>query len=198
MALSVRSCYFALSITGENMNGKLAFGLVAMLVVCGSSIGCTQISQLSDDDLAAYVNVGAEKSVVYGLKFAARKYPEKAAAIQKDAIVVAGVIDDTVMKMLNGTASDVLRSTVGQISQLLTSKIASLPSGEALADTVKLTVDIVALNIKLPKNPADKIDERTKGALIAFFKGVSTGAKTAFAAPVPGAPAAGITWPEKP
>lgn len=182
------------------MSGKIALGLSVMLAVCGSSIGCTSISQLSDEDLAGYVNVGAEKAVEYGLKFAVRKYPDKAAAIQKDAVVVAGVIDDTVMKILTGTTSEVLRSTVSQISQLLTAKIASLPSGESLADTVKLTVDIVALNIKLPKNPAEKIDARTKGALIAFFKGVSQGVKAAFV-PVPAGvspPPAGITWPEKP
>lgn len=181
------------------MSGKMALSLVVMLTACGSSIGCTTISQLSDEDLAAYVNTGAEKAVEYGLKYAVKKFPEKAAAIQKDAVVVAGVIDDTVMKMLTGTTSEVLRSTVGQISQLLTAKIATLPSGEMLADTVKLTVDIVALNIKLPKNPAEKIDERTKGALVAFFKGVTQGVKAAFVAPPPGAaPPAGITWPEKP
>lgn len=181
------------------MNRKLVAVLVVMLAACGSSIGCTTISQLSDEDLAGYVNTGAEKAVEYGLKYAVKKFPEKAAAIQKDAVVVAGVIDDTVMKMLTGTTSEVLRSTVGQISQFLTAKIASLPSGEMLADTVKLTVDIVALNIKLPKNPAEKIDERTKGALVAFFKGVTQGVKAAFTAPPPGASApAGITWPEKP
>jgi hypothetical protein len=181
------------------MSGKMALGLVVMLAACGSSIGCTQISRLSDEDLAGYVNIGAEKAVEYGLKFAARKLPEKAAAIQKDAVVVAGVIDDTVMKMLTGTTADVLRSTVSQISQLLTAKIASLPSGEALADTVKLTVDIVALNIKLPKNPSEKLDERTRGALIAFFQGVSQGVKAAFKVVPPGAaPPAGITWPEQP
>lgn len=182
------------------MSGKMALGLALVLAVCGSSIGCAQISQLSDEDLAGYVNVGAEKAVEYGLKFAVQKYPEKAAAIQKDALIVAGVIDDTVMKMLTGTTTDVLRSTVGQISQLLTAKIASLPSGAMLADTVKLTVDIVALNIKMPKNPTEKIDARTKGALIAFFKGVSTGARAAFV-PVPAGtspPSAGIVFPEKP
>lgn len=180
------------------MNAKFGMMLAVVLAVCGSQIGCTQISQLSDEDLAGYVGVGAEKAVEYGLKFAVQKYPEKAAAIQKDALIVAGVIDDTVMKMLTGTTADVLRSTVGQISQLLTAKIASLSSGAMLADTVKLTVDIVALNIKLPKNPAEKIDERTKGALIAFFKGVSMGARAAFV-PIPaGVIPPGIVFPEKP
>jgi hypothetical protein len=181
------------------MSAKAGLLLAVVLAACGGQIGCTAISQLSDEDLAGYVNVGAEKAVEYGLKFVVQKYPEKAAAVQKDALVVAGMIDDTVMKMLTGTTADVLRSTVSQISQLLTAKIASLPSGAMLADTVKLTVDIVALNIKLPKNPAEKIDERTKGALIAFFKGVSTGARAAFV-PVPAgtSPTAGIVFPEKP
>lgn len=182
------------------MNAKFGMLLAVVLAVGGSQIGCSQISQLSDEDLATYVNIGSEKTVQYGIQFAVKKYPDKAATIQKDAVAIAGVIDDTVLKMFDSPTGDVLRSTVSKVAELLTGKIAKLQSGPELADAVKLTIDIVALNIKLPKNPAEKLDDRTKGALVAFFKGVSQGVKAAFAPAPPGSSTSppGITFPDKP
>jgi hypothetical protein len=182
------------------MNAKFGMLLAVVLAACGSQIGCAQISQLSDEDLAAYVNIGSEKATEYGLKLAVKKFPEKAAAIQKDAVVIAGVIDDTVLKMFDSSTGEVLRSTVSKAAELLTGKIATLKSGPELADTVKLTIDIVSLNIKLPKNPAEKLDDRTKGALLAFFRGVSKGVKAAFAPAPAGSSTAppGLVFPDNP
>jgi hypothetical protein len=62
---------------------------------------------------------------------------------------------------------------------------------------VQLALDVVAANVTLPVNPADRLSDRTKGALLALFQGLADGLEAgASLAPVRDTPPAKLFWPK--
>jgi hypothetical protein len=168
-------------------------GLSALLFL--SLSGCAQIAQIPDDTLAKDLNVGAEKAVEYGLKFAMDKAPADALKIRDAAAIADTVLKQNIIPVFSGASTaDVLKSAVDTALSQLSSKI----NNPAVMASIQLAIDILAANVPLPKNPADKIDDRTKKALNGIFSGMAAGIDAALAPPAAVNPTArqatGLHW----
>lgn len=168
---------------------------------------CTQIANIPDDTLAKDIQIGAEKALEYGIKFAIQKEPAKADAIEKDAAVASSVIKTDILGakgVFAGTTGDVLSGAVGTALDLLESKIPN----QSVKDLIQLAISILSMKVTLPENPAAKLDDRTKKALVGLFTGISAGIDAALAAvaqpasvsrtarAAPAAPPK-LSWPKK-
>lgn len=166
----------------------LAVALASAVGGCGTTI----VSQLSDDDLAKYVELGAEKAAKYGLKAALEKNPADAAAIAANVGIGVDTINQVVLPLFQGSGTgEVLRSGVDLALQKLDEKVSP-----TVKLAIQLALNVVAGQVKLPANPTDKLDDRTKKALTALFRGLATGLKDAtMAAREIGPPK--LSWPTK-
>lgn len=157
---------------------RQAISVVAIL----SLLGCSQIDKIPDDQLAADLEIGAKAIVKYGLASAVRKYPADAEKITADAKIADLVIVQNILPVFSGAeTSAVLRSAVDQALALLKGKIAD---ARVLA-AISLGTEIIIADVQLPKNPADKIDLRTRKLLVGIFSGISLGIQAAFPPPAP-------------
>lgn len=156
------------------------------LLVSSCSSVTHALDRLDDDELAGYLNHGAREATRFGIDYAKKKYPDKAVQIQKDGETAAGVIRNLIVKSFSGAAtSDVARSAVDQAIALLGTRL----SGSQV-DGLVLVAGTVLAQIPFPKNPADKLDARTRKAVSAFFTGMAEGIETALNLPGPAVPPA--------
>lgn len=147
--------------------------LMAVVLVLA---GCSGIDKISPDQLEA----GAKAVVKYGLTAAVRKYPADAAKIAADAKIADSVITKNILPVFSGAETGaVLRSAVDQALAQLKNKITD---ARVLA-AIELGTEIIIADIALPKNPADKLDERTKELLVGIWSGISQGIQAAFPPP---------------
>lgn len=145
----------------------LAVGLL-MILTQGS---CTAIANIPDDVLAKDLNIGAQKAVEYGLKYAISKSPTDAQAIRDNAKIADDIIKANILPIFSGASTgDILKSALDTALSQLWAKASA-----QVRDTIQLAITILTANIPLPANPADKIDERTKKALNGFFSGLAAG-----------------------
>lgn len=167
--------------------------LVALLIPLAAVLSsCTTVSKLSDEDLASYVQLGAEQAAKYGLKLALDKNPADAAKITADVGIAVDAIDKVVLPAFQGAGTgDVLRSAVDQALEKLDAKLSPM-----VKIAIQGAVDIASVSVKLPDNPTDKLDARTKKALVALFQGLEAGMKAATATREVGPPAK-LAWPKK-
>lgn len=147
--------------------------------------GCAQIDRIPDDKLAEDLLIGGKKAVEYGLKLALKKLaPDAAKAITDNALLANSIIKTEVLPLLSGASSaEVLRGALDVTLKNLWTKVKP-----EIRDAVQLSLTILIANLELPKNPTDKLDDRTKKALVGLFTGISQGVD-AVLAPVPPAPA---------
>ena len=151
------------------------------LVSCVMLSGCGVFSGVSDADLATTVYDTSKLTAATALKVALQKTPADDAQIRTDAKLVVKLMRENVVPLFSSTTGDVLRSTVDTVLDAVASQLSP-----TLVDIMKLTVSVAAASIKLPDNPATKLDARTKGALVALFNGLADGADAGMAAvPVP-------------
>lgn len=130
--------------------------------------GCGTIRKLSDDDLASYLNTGAQVVVSHGVDFLMDKYPDKKVAILKDITAVNVSIKSDVLPVFAGAnVGEITLATVQDVLQKLDTKV---------SPTIKtvITSAVSAISGLLPQKPGDKIPERTKKAIVGVFTGIST------------------------
>lgn len=134
--------------------------------------GCSQIDRIPDDKLAEDLFIGGKKAVEYGLKLALKKVePDVAKAITQNALLANSIIKAELLPILSGvTSQEVLRATLDLVLRNLWTKLRP-----EIRDAVQLSLSILIANIELPRNPADRLDERSRKALMGFFSGISQG-----------------------
>jgi hypothetical protein len=155
-------------------------GLVGLMLFAVAGVGC-KTTDVSDGDLAneVYTVSKSTSSLVATLIF--NKNPDKVVALKANAAVVSSTIRTHVVLVFSGgTSGDLLKSSVDAALVLLSTKLDPL-----LVDVVKLAMDLAADRIDLPQNPAEKLSDRTRMALLAFFNGVADGLDAAATAVVP-------------
>lgn len=152
------------------------------------SVGCSSIKhatdRLSDDELAQYLETGAKEATRFGINYALKKNPDKAAQIQKDGQIADDVLRNVIVKTFSGaTTGDVARASIDQAIQLLAGKLTN-----AQIDGIVLIAGTVLAQVPLPANPTDKLSARTKMAVAAFFAGMAEGLEAALNMPAPAPP----------
>jgi hypothetical protein len=161
------------------MKHFLAIGLLVALS------SCAQVNQLSDDQLAADLNVAARGAAKYSLVVALQKFPAEATRITADAKTLDTVIQQNVLQLFSGAATaDVARSAIDTALSLLKNKITD---ARVLA-IIGLAETAIVTELPLPKNPADKLSPRTSKAIVGIFSGLSSGIEQALPAPAPPPP----------
>lgn len=169
-------------------------GLAVVLLIPWAllSSGCRTVGQIPDDDFARYIETGAKLSTKYGLQKALAAEPAKAAEITENAKLAVEIVRKNVLPVFQGASSaDVLRSAVETALTQLGEKLKP-----QLALVIQLAIDMLATQVNLPANPADKLDERTTKAVAALFKGAADGVEAAIGGARDIAPP-GIRWPKK-
>jgi hypothetical protein len=161
---------------------KFAFAPLLVLFLGG----CSQIDRIPDDKLAEDLFIGGKKAVEYGLKLALKKVaPDVAKEITQNALLANSIIKAEVLPILSGASTqDVLRAALDLALKNLWTKLRT-----EIREAVQLSLSILISNIELPKNPADRLDERSRKALMGLFSGISQGVD-AVLAPPPAATAA--------
>ncbi len=160
------------------------------LAIIGLAIlmsGCSQLAKISDDDLARDLTIGSRSAVKYSLQLALRKAaPDEAARIKADAKTAADIITKNVIPVFSGTqTNELLRSAVDTALALLKSKI----TNPKVVAAVDLGIEVIAMDVQLPKNPADRLDDRTRKAILGIFSGITQGVSDAVPDLAPTAPA---------
>ena len=155
--------------------------------------GCKAIQQeldkLSDAELASYVQKATDAASYEALRLAAKKYPNDLPMIVSDA-KLADQIDTAIIDDFNKTTGDVLSSAVDLALSKFNNKLSS-----QVSDAIQAAVLAIKVSVNLPKNPTDKLDARTKGAVIAAFTGIKTGTERFLAGQSGTAPGAAPTPP---
>jgi hypothetical protein len=168
-----------------------------MLVVMVAGLfmfqGCSTVRDIPDEDLARGIRTAARGAAQYGLGYVLNKEPAKAAAVADGARLAVKALRENVIPALSGSSTqEVLRSAVETALDELSKKLT--PS---VVLAVQLALDVVAANVTLPVNPADRLSDRTKGALLALFQGLADGLEAgASLAPVRDTPPAKLFWPK--
>jgi len=167
--------------------------LVALAILATSLMGCTSVERMSDEDLAAGIQVAAKGAAQYGLGYVLNKEPAAAAKVAEAARIAVRVIRENVLPAFAAASSEqVLRKAVETALDELTAK---LTPNIVLA--IQLALDLVAAQVELPSNPADHLSPRARGALVALFRGLAAGLDDGAAlAPVREAPPAKLFWPK--
>lgn len=147
--------------------------------------GCSQIARIPDDKLAEDLFIGGKKAVEYGLKYALKKAaPDVAKSITENAVLANTIIKGELLPLLQGASTaTVLRGALDVALKNLWTKVKP-----EIRDAVQLSLTILIANVELPKNPADRLDERTKKALTGLFSGISQGVDSILAPPAAIAP----------
>ena len=145
--------------------------------------GCAQLDKIPDDQLAKDLHIGAEKAVQYGLKLLLRKVSAAdAVKVAADCRIADDILTKNIIPLFSGADTDVvLRSAVDTALALLKSKIAN----SKVIDQIDLGVEILVTEVPLPKNPADKIDVRTKKLIAGVLGGIVAGIEDVFAPTTP-------------
>lgn len=155
---------------------KLAFAPLLIIALSG----CSQIAQIPDDKLAEDLFIGGKKAVEYGLKYAIKKAaPEVAKQISENAILANTIIKGEILPLLQGASTaTVLRGALDVALKNLWTKVKP-----EIRDAVQLSLTILIANIELPKNPTDRLDDRSRKALTGLFTGISEGVDAILAPP---------------
>lgn len=173
--------------------------LMLLALAAGPLSGCRAAAQLSDDQLAAYVQAGSSAAVEFGLKFAEGKEPDRAQQIAADAAAADAVIKADILGpsgVFAGTSGQVLASAAQTALSMLSDKVSP-----TVGVIVQTALAVLTANVALPDNPAGALDDRTRKALVALFTGISQGIE---AVPPPAAGAtptarrapARLAWPK--
>jgi len=164
---------------------------LTLLVFCLPFFGCSVINRMSDQDLADRVYTISKGASQYGIKYLIDKQPEKAAEIKQVTQAAIVVIRTNVIPAFSGAeTNNVLRSAADTALKLLGDKL-----DPRIATTVQLAVNLAESYIDLPANPTDKLDVRTKMALLALFNGLADGLNLAIGSPATSATASkSLKW----
>jgi hypothetical protein len=151
--------------------------VAAMAALSLLSAGCGSLDQVSDEDLAEKIQLGASKAIEAGVKLATDKYPTQVAAIKKELAAASLVIKANILPSFVTPTGEVLTSAVKTAMTLLESKI----TNEQIRKNVVLAFQVLEANVTMPENPLAKLDPRTAKALIGLFTGIALGLDAALA-----------------
>lgn len=174
--------------------------LIFAVAIAAGMTGCKAIAaaehkldNLSDDQLAGYLELGAQATAKYGIQMASKKFPNEAPRIKTDAIALDNLIRQVVLPAFSGApTAQVLTQMVQQIS----AKVRN-----TTLDAYELPIQAILLDVPLPPLPTDKLSPRTVKGIVGFFSGVAEGIESAenlpgpTPAPVPPPPAPAPTPP---
>lgn len=136
--------------------------------------GCKSASSITmtDEELANSIRIGAKAAIKLGMKYYTDgKDDETVAKVKTDALMAAQLIRDYAIPVFSGAPTEVVvRSAVDQVILYLSSQ---LPNH--IVEALKFAVEMASTRVQLPPNPTDQLDQRIKGAILAFFDGVATG-----------------------
>jgi hypothetical protein len=143
-----------------------------LLLLLGGLGGCKQVQEtvdrLTDEELAEYVYNGSKFTAKTGLRAVLDRHPEHVDLIKADATKASKIISENIIPIFNGaTSSEVLRSAIDAALDELAANLYA-----PTIDIIKLALHVVAGQIELPENPASKLDDRTRKAVVAFFTGL--------------------------
>src|SRR4029077_10904743 len=160
---------------------KMKILAVLLGVLSFASVGCTAIKHkldgISDDQLAAYLEEGAQFATSKGISMATKKWPDRAAQIKTDAIAIDKAIREVVIPAFSGEPT---AQVLTQILAQITAKVRN-----TTLDTFELVFEGVLLQVPLPPNPTDKLSPRTTKGIIGFFTGSAEGIEKAEGLPNP-------------
>jgi hypothetical protein len=144
--------------------------LLAMFALCALALtGCKTVAEIPDEQFADGIHTLTYNSTYYGFKAVLNNNPGRYAQLSADVKTTTDIIRTNVLPVFTGaTTGDVL---VGAVNTAL----AQLSVSSTVADTIKVALALVETQVHLPTNPAEKLDVRTKLALLAFFSGVAEG-----------------------
>lgn len=166
--------------------------ILALLALCAVTMfgGCKTVAEIPDDQLAAGIKALSYNSVYYGFKAVLANNPGKYQQLAADVATTTSILRSNVIPVFSGAStSEVLTAAVDQT-------LGQLNVSSTVNDVIKVALVLVESQITLPTNPAEKLDARTKGALLAFFTGVADGLDKAVAdTPPPPPPTARIVPP---
>jgi hypothetical protein len=145
--------------------------LAAVMILALFSGGCGAIDQISDEDLAEKVQLGASKAIEAGVNLAISKYPDKVVTIKKELAAATLVIKANIIPSFLTPTGEIVTSAVKTAMTLLESKI----TNEQIRKNIVLAFQVLEANVTLPENPLAKLDPRTARALIGLFTGISMG-----------------------
>lgn len=143
---------------------------LALLAIVGLTMaGCSTVNQIPDTDFAAGIKVVSYNSAYWGFKAVLNNNAATRAQLCADATTATGIIRTNVLPVFSGASTgEVLRSAVD-------TALTQLSASSMVADIINVALVVAEGQIHLPDNPADKLDNRTKLALLAFFNGVADG-----------------------
>lgn len=144
--------------------------ILALLALIGLTLtGCKTIAQIPDDEFASGIRVLAYNSTYYGFKAVLNSNPASYSQMAADVATTTSIIRTNVLPVFSGASTDdVLNSAVN-------TALSQLSVSATVADVIKVALVLIEMQVHLPANPADKLDNRTKMALVAFFSGVADG-----------------------
>lgn len=141
--------------------------LLALIGLCLA--GCKTINEIPDDEFAGGIKVLSYNSVYYGFKAVLNNNPASRQQLAADVATTTNIIRTNVLPVFSGASTgDVLNSAVN-------TALSQLSVSTTVTDVIKVALVLVESQVHLPANPADKLDNRTKLALSAFFTGVADG-----------------------
>lgn len=167
--------------------------VIALFAILLMSLGgCKLVGEMTDGQLADNAYRGAKLVTSNGLKIAMNESPDNAAAIKENAKLAGRVLRENILPVFEGAGTgEVLRGAVDTALKELGDKV-----NPTLGAVINLAISLVADKVELPANPADKLDERTRLALVGLFKGLADGIDEAVAEPVPAPAPAPAPAPE--
>jgi hypothetical protein len=166
---------------------------LALLALIGLTLtGCKTIAQIPDSEFANGIHVVSYNSTYYGFKAVLNNNSAKYQQLAADVATTTNIIRTNVLPVFSGASTgDVLNGAVN-------TALSQLSVSATVTDVIKVALALVETQIHLPANPADKLDNRTKLALSAFFTGVADGLDQAVkdtAPPVAAPPTARLAPP---
>lgn len=146
---------------------------LALLALCAAALfggsGCKVVEQIPDDQLASGIKTVSFNSVYFGFKAVLANNPSRYQQLTADAATTTKILRENVIPIFSGASTgDVLVSAVD-------TALEQLSVSSTVADVIKVALVIAESQVHLPTNPAEKLDARTKGALLGFFTGVADG-----------------------
>lgn len=143
---------------------------LALLTLIGLTLaGCKTVAQIPDDEFANGIRVVSYNSSYFGFKAVLNNNPASYHQLATDVATTTSIIRTNVLPVFSGaTTGDVLNSAVD-------TALSQLSVSATVTDVIKVALVLVEMQVHLPTNPAAKLDNRTKLALVAFFTGVADG-----------------------
>ncbi len=143
--------------------------LIATIIL--ATLGCRSLAQLSDADLAKRVYSTSKFATYYGLSEAIKKYPDKADKIKTDIVIASKILKESIIPLFSGATSEqIVRQSID-----VTVALAASAFDADIANEIKLAANTALDYIDLPSNPADKLSDRVRLAILALFQGMSDG-----------------------